>query len=81
MKTLKTILIPVLIILSYPVLFGQHMDFDSLYQNDIAFKQQINSRPEFQSLFNSNAIVKLTIESDFKNLIKKNLRESTNQQF
>ena len=74
MKTLKTLLIPILIILSYPGLFGQHLDFDSLYQNDIAFKQQINSRPDFQSLFNSNDIIKLTIESDFKNLIKRKFR-------
>ena len=71
MKTLSILTIPILTILYFPGLNGQLMDFDSLYQNDQAFKEQIDSRPEFQDLFHSDEVIKLSIESDFKNLIKR----------
>jgi len=71
MKTLSIITVAILSILYCPGLHAQLMDFDSLYQNDQAFKEQIDSRPEFQDLFHSDEVVKLSIESDFKNLIKR----------
>jgi len=50
---------------------AQHMhDFDSLYDNDKAFKQKIKSSQGNFSLFENEEVMKITIESDFKHLVK-----------
>ncbi|WP_020529904.1 hypothetical protein [Flexithrix dorotheae] len=55
-------------------LWGQVYDFDSLYQNDEEFKESISSNKIFQSLFESDEILRITIESDFRNLIKRKFK-------
>ncbi len=54
---------------------GQHLDFDSLYQNDPSFKTAIASQPEFIDFFGRTDLVKITIESDLKNLFKNKFKD------
>lgn len=49
---------------------AQIHDFDSLYDNDISFKQSFKSGDQSKSIFNNDEIMNITIESDFKNLVK-----------
>ena len=71
MKNTRLILIIILLgLVGFPVIAQIH-DFDSLYQHHLTFKQQVQSQPEFEDLFNSDEIIKITIKSDFKNLIKR----------
>ncbi len=51
-------------------LYAQY-DFDSLFNNDDAFQQAITARADFEDFFNGDALLKITIESDFNYLIKK----------
>jgi hypothetical protein len=51
-------------------LYSQY-DFDSLYNNDNAFQQAITARADYEDFFNGEALLKITIESDFNYLIKK----------
>lgn len=48
----------------------QHLDFDSLYKADAEFRKQIASRPAYENIFYNQEVAKITIESDFKSLIK-----------
>ena len=50
--------------------YGQFLDFDSLYANDSNYKVAIEQSPDFTDIFISEEVVKITIESDFKNLVK-----------
>ena len=49
----------------------QIQNFDSLYNQDENFRKVIQSRADFDDLFMSEEVLRITIESDFKNLIKK----------
>jgi hypothetical protein len=53
------------------VSYGQVHDFDSLYNNNEFFQQYIDSSPDAQDLFLIDDVMNVTIESDFKNLVKK----------
>lgn len=50
---------------------AQFYDFDSLYQQSPYFKNTIDAIKDTFDIFNSEALLKVTIRSDFKNLIKK----------
>ena len=65
------ILLPLLLILPHKGLIAQYLDFDSLYHSDPDFKESIESRADFQNLFYSEEVLKFTIESDFRSLIKR----------
>jgi hypothetical protein len=54
---------------------AQYHDFDSLYKNDEAFKMEFNSKGISTDLFASDKIMNITIESDFKNLVKRKYKE------
>jgi hypothetical protein len=51
--------------------YAQLHDFDSLFNNDDAFRQAITARSDFEDFFNSDDLLRITIESDFNYLIKK----------
>jgi len=46
-------------------------DFDSLFSKDEGFHKVIASQSDFEDFFSSDETLRITIESDFKNLIKK----------
>ena len=54
---------------------AQYHDFDSLYKNDEAFKKEFTSKDISKDLFASDEVMNITIESDFKNLIKRKYKE------
>jgi len=66
-----SIILSAFIIFLQQDLHAQLFDFDSLVLNDVEFKKAIEARPDFKDLFQTDEIIKLTIESDFKNLIKR----------
>jgi hypothetical protein len=57
------------------LLFGQVMDFDSLYHNDEVFRKHFHESEMFKGLYKSDDIMQMTIESNFKKLIKEKYRE------
>ena len=71
MKKTLTILAAVLNVIACQDVFSQHLDFDSLYTHDSEFKRKIHARPSFDHLFYDGPPVRIAIESDFKNLIKR----------
>lgn len=71
MKRHKSVLLIIIVIICHSHTSAQYLDFDSLYLNDANFKQSIEARPDFQNLFNTDEVLKFSIESDFKNLIKR----------
>ena len=54
---------------------AQYYDFDSLYKHDEAFKKEFTSKAISKDLFASDEVMNITIESDFKNLVKKKYKE------
>ena len=60
-------LVPIVLI---PLLSNAQHDFDSLYKNSPEFKQAFKNETAKIDLFESEDILELTIESDFKNLIR-----------
>ena len=50
---------------------AQIHDFDSLYKNDKAFKKSFKASSDAKGIFDSEEVLKITIESDFKNLVKR----------
>ena len=67
-KPLHLILILVLI---NTISRAQVHDFDSLYKNNDFFKQTIDVSPDTKDLFLVDNVMNVSIESDFKNLVKK----------
>lgn len=59
----------------YSSSFSQLYDFDSLYENSSQFKEAFDNVKDTFDIFNSEEILHLTITSDFRNLIKKKLKE------
>ena len=55
--------------------FAQVHDFDSLYKNDKAYKQIFKSSADSKNIFESDEIMNITIESDFKNLVKRKYKD------
>jgi hypothetical protein len=55
--------------------FAQVHDFDSLYKNDKGFKQIFKSSADSKNIFDSEEIMNITIESDFKNLVKRKYKD------
>jgi hypothetical protein len=51
--------------------YGQILDFDSLVNVNSDFKKLAKSVGDTLDLFNNESILKITLKSDFKNLIKK----------
>jgi hypothetical protein len=49
---------------------AQELDFDSLYHNDEVYKHTISSLYDTIDVFEQDEIIKVTIESDFKSLVK-----------
>ncbi len=68
MKKLSLILFLELV---YSIAPAQVYDFDSLYKHDEGFQTVVASRPDFTDFFAGEETLRITIESDFKNLIKK----------
>ncbi len=54
---------------------AQIHDFDSLYKNDKNFKSSFKSSDESHDIFGSDEVMKITIESDFKNLVKRKYKD------
>jgi len=59
----------VTIFFSLNISYGQQ-DFDSLYDNSKPFKKYVKAYFDTLDFFNSNKILKITLESDFKALVK-----------
>lgn len=74
---MKNILsISILFLLSFfQALLAQHHDFDSLYKHDKVFKKEFKTQGIAKDLFSSEQIMKITIESDFKNLVKRKYKD------
>ena len=60
---------------SYQFSQAQIHDFDSLYKNDKAFKKSFKASSEAKGIFDSEEVLKITIESDFKNLVKRKYKD------
>ena len=58
-----------------PTAKAQFHDFDSLYKNDKNFKQEFRSSDVSRDIFSSDEVMKITIESDFKNLVKRKYKD------
>ena len=58
-------------IVNYQFSNAQIHDFDSLYKNDKVFKKNFKAASNSKGLFDSEEVMKITIESDFKNLVKR----------
>ncbi len=56
-------------------MYAQLHDFDSLYQNDQAFKRNFQATADSRDIFASDNIMKVTISSDFKNLVKQKYKD------
>jgi hypothetical protein len=65
----------ILLLIHSKTLHAQHFDFDSLYQNNEWYKQFITSHYDTLDVFRTEETMKITIESDFKNLVKKKYRD------
>ena len=59
------------LIVNYQFSNAQIHDFDSLYKNDKVFKKNFKAASNSKGLFDSEEVMKITIESDFKNLVKR----------
>jgi hypothetical protein len=58
-------------IINYQISNAQQIhDFDSLYKNDKEFKNNFKATSDSKDLFDSDEVLKISIESDFKNLVK-----------
>jgi len=68
---MKTILLLFALVFIYYMSPCQVHDFDSLFNNDEKYHQIISSQQDFNDFFISDKPLKITIRSDFKNLIKK----------
>lgn len=62
-------------IINYHFLNAQTHDFDSLYKNDKVFKKKFKATSDSKNIFNSEEIMNITIESDFKNLVKRKYKD------
>jgi hypothetical protein len=51
--------------------FCQSYDFDSLFRHDESFRTAVRSRPDSNDIFNGTETLKITITSDYKNLIRR----------
>lgn len=56
-------------------IYAQRLDFDSLYQHDKTYQQAIKSVYKSLDIFEQEEIVKISIESDFKNLVKHKFKD------
>ncbi len=63
------------LILSFINLEAQIHDFDSLYEHSKAFKKHSKSMLDTMDFFNNDKILNITIESDFKNLVKRKYKD------
>jgi hypothetical protein len=54
---------------------AQIHDFDSLYKNDKVFKKNFKATSDSKGLFDNEEVMKVTIESDFKNLVKRKFKD------
>ena len=71
----KSLLITSFLLINTITAWAQIHDFDSLYKNDKAFKQIFKSTSDSEDIFDNDEIIKITIESDFKNLIKRKYKD------
>ena len=76
MKNLRRQL-SIIILLVFCSIFSlaQNHDFDSLYNNNEFFKKSFDATPDAQDLFLVDEVMNITIESDFKYLVKKKGKE------
>ena len=65
----------ILLILTLTNLEAQIHDFDSLYQNSKVFKKYSKSMLDTMDIFNNDKVLNITIESDFKNLVKRKYKD------
>jgi antitoxin component of RelBE/YafQ-DinJ toxin-antitoxin module len=59
----------------YASMYAQSLDFDSLYQHDIEYKQAIKSAYKSLDFFDQEGVINISIESDFKNLVKHKFKD------
>lgn len=70
----KILFLNALLILSV-VSAAQMHDVDSLYDNDPEFKRWFKKMDEDKDIFDSDRVMNMTIESDFKNLVKQKYKD------
>lgn len=63
------------LIANYQFSHAQVHDFDSLYKNDKEFKKSFKATSDSKGIFDSEEVLKITIESDFKNLVKRKYKD------
>ena len=74
--SIKTIFIAVFILTRFcAALLGQHLDFDSLYKHNKVIKEEFKKNYISKDLFSSDEVMNITIESDFKNLVKQKFKD------
>ena len=56
-------------------LAGQVHDFDSLYKEDVRFKESIRFQVDTFDIFSDNDLLKITVTSDFRNLIRNKMED------
>lgn len=62
-------------------LMAQKLDFDSLYQNNETYRETIASIIDTVDIFTQDKIIKIILESDFKNLLKNKFKDEYQQAF
>ena len=63
------------LIVNYQFSHAQIHDFDSLYKNNKDFKKSFKATSDSKGIFDSEEVLKITIESDFKNLVKRKYKD------
>ena len=58
---------------------AQKLDFDSLYQNNETYRQNMASVIDTMDLFTQDEIIKIVLESDFKKLVKNKFKDEYQQ--
>jgi len=76
MKTIRiAITCIILVALLNPSIYPQISDFDSLYHSDPNYRQKIDSEYKNLDIFEDEDVMRVSIESDFKNLMKNKFKD------
>jgi hypothetical protein len=72
---IEVLLLCIFCLNGYVSTYAQHLDFDSLYHHDITYQQAIKSAYKTLDIFENEDAIKISIESDFKNLVKHKFKD------
>lgn len=75
----RLILLTVLLNFSSGAVVGQYHDFDSLYEHSSSFKSYVDDVADSIDIFHGDDILTVSIESDFKNLMKRKYKDEYQQ--